>query len=144
MTFLNSYEEAYDSAMSKDEQSKGKPLAIDHNATSASPTEPVFVARSKGRLSTTDSLYSKTECRGVHFRSAITGFEAEPAENGDALGSRPMGVVLVLRGKSPRRSTLRKYGHSSERGRAFGLSRSHIRWTIGQTLARICLLCCPT
>jgi hypothetical protein len=47
------------SAMSKDEQPKGKPVAIDHNAISASSTEPAFVAPPKERLCTTDLLFSK-------------------------------------------------------------------------------------
>jgi len=36
------------SAMAKDEEPKGKPVAIDRNAISAFPTEPAFVAPPKG------------------------------------------------------------------------------------------------
>lgn len=34
--------------MAKDEEPKGKPVAIDRNAISAFPTEPAFVAPPKG------------------------------------------------------------------------------------------------
>ena len=36
------------SAMPTDDEPKSKPVAIDPNAISASPTEPAFVARPKG------------------------------------------------------------------------------------------------
>lgn len=77
--------------MSKDEQSKGKPLAIDSNATSASPTEPAFVARPKGApVYHGFAVLQDVSAEGFTF-GAITDFEAEPCNTGDAFVVAPDG-----------------------------------------------------
>jgi hypothetical protein len=79
------------SAMSKDEEPKGKPVAIDHNAMSASPTEPAFVARPKGApVYHGFVVLEDVSVEGFIF-GAITDFEAEPCDTGDAFVVAPDG-----------------------------------------------------
>ena len=77
--------------MSNDEQSKGKNLAIDLNATSASPTEPAFIARPKGEpVYYGFAVLEDVRVEGFTF-GAITDFEAEPTDTGDAFVIAPDG-----------------------------------------------------
>jgi len=77
--------------MPKDDTPKGKPLAIDRNATSASPTEPAFVARPKGApVYHGFSVLEDVSVEGFTF-GAITDFEAEPCDTGDAFVIAPDG-----------------------------------------------------
>lgn len=77
--------------MSKDEQSKGKPVAIDHNAMSASPTEPAFVTPPKGApVYHGFVVLEDVSVEGFTF-GAITDFDAEPCDVGDAFIVAPDG-----------------------------------------------------
>src|SRR5215470_12816961 len=77
--------------MSKDEQSKGKPVAVDHNAVSASPTEPAFVAPPKGApVYHGFVVLEDVSVEGFTF-GAITDFDAEPCDVGDAFIVSPDG-----------------------------------------------------
>jgi hypothetical protein len=70
---------------------KGKPLAIDRNAISASSTEPAFVARPKGALVYHGFVVLEdVSVEGFTF-GAITDFEAEPSDTGDAFVVAPDG-----------------------------------------------------
>jgi hypothetical protein len=68
---------------------KGRPLAVDHNATSASRKEPAFIARPAGA-----SVYhgfqvvEDVTVEGFAF-GKITDFEAEPTQEGDAFVVAP-------------------------------------------------------
>src|SRR5215472_2596344 len=86
----------YDSAMSNDEQAKGKPVALDCNATSASPTEPAFVARPKGApIYYGFAVLDDVAADGFTF-GAITDSEAEPTDTGDAFVIAPDGARAGL------------------------------------------------
>lgn len=78
-------------AMSKDEEPKGKPVAIDRNAISASPTEPAFAARPKGApVYHGFVVLDDVSAEGFTF-GAITDFEAELCDAGDAFVVAPDG-----------------------------------------------------
>ena len=65
-------------------QPKGRPLAIDANAVSASPTEPAFVARPAGApVYHGFQVLEDVVVEGFTF-GKITDFEAELCEEGDA------------------------------------------------------------
>jgi hypothetical protein len=87
----------------KDERRKGQPLAIDLTVASRSPDKPAFIARPEGAL-----VYhgfralDDVSVDGFTF-GAITDFEAEPCDCGDAFviapdGSRA-GLVWEVRPK---------------------------------------------
>jgi hypothetical protein len=77
--------------MSKQDQPKGRPLAIDPTATSAKPTEPAFVARPKGApVYYGFAALEDVIAEGFTF-GAITDFEAEPCDRGDAFVIAPDG-----------------------------------------------------
>jgi hypothetical protein len=79
------------SGMSSDEQPKGKPVAIDHNAISASATEPAFVTPPKGApVYHGFVVLDDVNVEGFTF-GAITDFEAEPCDAGDAFVVAPDG-----------------------------------------------------
>ena len=108
--------------MSNDETPKGKPLALDRNATSASPIEPAFVARPKGApVYYGFAVLEDVSADGFMF-GAITDFEAEPTDTGDASSSLQMTVGMGLYGKSLQRTTLRRYSHSSQRWGVWAVS----------------------
>ena len=66
--------------MSNDETPKGRPLALDRNATSASPTEPAFGPRPKGApVYYGFTVLEDVSADGFTF-GAITDFEAEPMD----------------------------------------------------------------
>lgn len=70
--------------MSNDEAPKGKPLAVDRNATSASQTEPAFIAPPKGAPAYYGfAVLADVSAEGFTF-GAITDFETEPTDTGDA------------------------------------------------------------
>jgi hypothetical protein len=81
----------YDFGMSQPDRPKGKPLAIDHTVASASSAEPAFATRP------TDApvyhgfvVLEDVTADGFTF-GAITDFEAEPCEAGDAFVVAPDG-----------------------------------------------------
>jgi hypothetical protein len=77
--------------MSEHEEHKGKPLAVDSNAASASPTEPAFIARPNGApVYHGFRVLEDVTVEGFTF-GAITDFEAEPCETGDAFVVAPDG-----------------------------------------------------
>ena len=79
------------SGMSKDEEPKGKPVAIDPSAVSASPTEPAFAAPPKGApVYHGFVVLDDVSVEGFTF-GAITDFEAEPCDVGDAFVVAPDG-----------------------------------------------------
>jgi hypothetical protein len=72
-------------------KNQGKPVAIDPNAISASPTEPAFVAPPKGAPVYHGFVVLKdVSAEGFTF-GAITDFEAEPCDAGDAFVVAPDG-----------------------------------------------------
>lgn len=77
--------------MSKQEKGKGKPVAIDHDAVSASPTEPAFVAPPKGAPVYHGFVVLEDVNVDGFTLGAITDFEAEPCEAGDAFIIAPDG-----------------------------------------------------
>jgi hypothetical protein len=78
-------------AMSEHEQAKGKPVAIDLDAVSASPTEPAFVTPPKGAPPYHGFVVLEdVNVEGFTF-GAITDFEAEPCDAGDAFIIAPDG-----------------------------------------------------
>jgi hypothetical protein len=81
----------YDFGMLKDDQSKGKPLAIDPNAVSASSAEPAFVARpADAPVYHGFAVLEDVTADGFTF-GAITDFEAELCDAGDAFVIAPDG-----------------------------------------------------
>lgn len=81
----------YDFGMLQDDQTKGKPLAIDHRAVSASPTAPAFVARPvDAPVYHGFRVLEDVTADGFTF-GAITDFEAEPCDAGDAFVIAPDG-----------------------------------------------------
>jgi hypothetical protein len=74
-----------------DKEYKGKPLAVDRHAASASPSEPAFVARPNGA----PVYYGFHVLEDVTVEGftlgAITDFEAEPSDTGDAFVVAPDG-----------------------------------------------------
>jgi hypothetical protein len=77
--------------MTEDEKQKGKPVAIDHNAMSASPTEPAFVAPPKGAPVYHGFVVLQDVSVEGFTLGAITDFEAEPCDAGDAFVVAPDG-----------------------------------------------------
>lgn len=68
---------------------KGRPLAIDPNAESASRTEPAFIARPQGApVYHGFRVLEDVVVEGFTF-GKITDFEAEPCEEGDAFVVAP-------------------------------------------------------
>jgi len=130
--------------MSNDEQAKGKNLAIDLNATSASPTEPAFLARPKG-APVYHGFPVLEDVRAEEFTfGAITDFEAEPTDTGDAFVIAPDGSRAGLVWEVSATKYFEEVRLLSEIGGECGLSPYLIRWTTALMLARICLLCYPT
>ena len=79
------------SNLSNDETPKGKSLALDRNATSASPTEPAFITPPKGApVYYGFAVLDDVSADGFTF-GAITDFETEPTDNGDAFIIAPDG-----------------------------------------------------
>ena len=77
--------------MSEQDQLKGQPLAVDLKAKSASPTEPAFVARPEGApVYYGFVVLEDVSVEGFTF-GAITDFEAEPCDAGDAFIVAPDG-----------------------------------------------------
>lgn len=77
--------------MSEPEEHKGKPLAVDRHAASASPTEPAFVGRPNGApVYHGFRVLEDVTVEGFTF-GAITDFETEPCEAGDAFVVAPDG-----------------------------------------------------
>src|SRR5215471_20798225 len=77
--------------MREDRQPKGRPLAIDHNAPSASATEPAFVARPEGTPVYHGFVVLEDVNVGGFTLGKITDFEAEPSDTGDAFVIAPDG-----------------------------------------------------
>src|SRR5262252_5017589 len=77
--------------MSQDEQPKGKPLALDRDAISASATEPAFVARPKGAPVYYGFVVLHDVAADGFTLGAITDFEVEPSGSGDAFVIAPDG-----------------------------------------------------
>lgn len=68
---------------------KGLPLLLDPNAKSASPTEPAFIARPEGQpVYYGFAILEDVTCEGFTL-GAITAFEAEPTDEGDAFVIAP-------------------------------------------------------
>jgi hypothetical protein len=78
-------------AMSKDEPPKGKPVAIDRDAASASQTEPAFVTPSKGAPVYHGFVVLEDVNVDGFTLGAITDFEAERCDAGDAFIIAPDG-----------------------------------------------------
>ena len=78
------------SAMAND-KAKGKPVAIDHNAASASQTEPAFVTPPKGAPAYHGFVVLEDVNVDGFTLGAITDFEAEPCDAGDAFVIAPDG-----------------------------------------------------
>jgi hypothetical protein len=77
--------------MPKDQQPKGQPLAIDRKAPSASATEPAFIARPEGApVYHGFAVLEDVNVEGFTL-GAITDFEAEPTDAGDAFVIAPDG-----------------------------------------------------
>jgi hypothetical protein len=76
--------------MSNKEQ-KSKPLALDRNATSASPSDPAFVARPKGKPVYYGFVVLEDVAADGFTFGTITDFEAEPTNSGDAFVIAPDG-----------------------------------------------------
>lgn len=74
-----------------DDMSKGRPLAIDATALSASPTEPAFIAPPEGApVYHGFVILDDIDVDGFTL-GKITDFEAEPCEEGDAFVIAPDG-----------------------------------------------------
>jgi hypothetical protein len=70
-------------------QPKGRPLAVDPNATSASRTEPAFIAKPAGApVYHGLQVLKDVVVEGFTF-GKITDFEAEPRQEGDAFVIAP-------------------------------------------------------
>lgn len=94
-----------------DERQRGRPLAIDHRAASASPTEPALVARPEGAPVYHGFVILDDVVVDGFTLGKLTDWEAEPCETGDAF-------VIGARRKSGRsclgslRSTPLPRGHA--------------------------------
>ena len=110
--------------MPKDQQPKGQPLAIDRKAPSASATEPAFIARPEGApVYHGFAVLEDVNVEGFTL-GAITDFEAEPTDAGDAFVIATA-AVAVWSGRSARIGTSRRCALSNRIGGVFGLSHSH-------------------
>lgn len=79
------------SAMAKDDKTKGKPVAVDRDAVSASQTEPAFVTPPKGAPVYHGFVVLEDVNVDGFTLGAITDFEAEPCDAGDAFIIAPDG-----------------------------------------------------
>src|ERR1700759_2578049 len=70
---------------------KGRPLALDPNAKSASPTEPAFIARPKGAPVSHGFVVLDDVVIDGFTLGSISDFEAEPMNEGDAFVIAPDG-----------------------------------------------------
>ena len=70
---------------------KGRPLAIDATARSASPTEPAFIARPEGAPVYYGFVVLDDVTVDGFTLGKITDFEAEPCDEGDAFVIAPDG-----------------------------------------------------
>lgn len=70
---------------------QGRPLAIDHKAVSASPTEPAFVTRPLGAALYHGFVILDDVVVDGFTLGKITDWEAEPCETGDAFVIAPDG-----------------------------------------------------
>jgi hypothetical protein len=77
--------------MQEDGQLKGQPLKIDTKATSASPSEPAFVAPPEGAPVYHGFVVLEDVNVGGFTFGAITDFEAQPCDAGDAFVVAPDG-----------------------------------------------------
>lgn len=76
---------------SKNDIPKGRPLAIDANAQSASRTEPAFIARPEGAPVYHGFVVLDDVTVDGFTLGKITDFEAEPCDTGDAFVVAPDG-----------------------------------------------------
>jgi hypothetical protein len=74
-----------------DEDQHGQPLAVDHKAASASPTEPAFIARPDGAPVYHGFVILDDVAADGFTLGKITDWEAEPCETGDAFVIAPDG-----------------------------------------------------
>jgi hypothetical protein len=75
--------------MTDDEMAKGRPLALDPTAKSASPSQPAFLARPAGTpVYHGFQVLDDINVDGFVF-GKITDFEAEPTDSGDAFVIAP-------------------------------------------------------
>ena len=74
-----------------DDVPKGRPLAIDVTAQSASPTEPAFIARPDGAPVYHGFVVLDDVTVDGFTLGKITDFEAEPCDEGDAFVIAPDG-----------------------------------------------------
>jgi hypothetical protein len=74
-----------------DDVPKGRPLAIDATARSASPTEPAFIARPDGAPVYHGFVVLDNVTVDGFTLGKITDFEAEPCDEGDAFVVAPDG-----------------------------------------------------
>ena len=74
-----------------DDVPKGRPLAIDATAQSASPTEPAFIARPEGAPVYYGFVVLDDVTVDGFTLGKITDFEAEPCDEGDAFVIAPDG-----------------------------------------------------
>jgi hypothetical protein len=74
-----------------DDVPKGRPLAIDATAHSASPTEPAFIARPEGAPVYYGFVVLDDVTVDDFTLGKITDFEAEPCDEGDAFVIAPDG-----------------------------------------------------
>ena len=74
-----------------DERQRGRPLAIDRKAASASPSEPAFIARPEGAPVYHGFVILDDVAVDGFILGKITDWEAEPCEKGDAFVIAPGG-----------------------------------------------------
>ena len=74
-----------------DEIRRGRPIAADQNAKSASPTEPAFIARPAGAPAYYGFVVLDDVVVDGFTLGKITDWEAEPCEEGDAFVIAPDG-----------------------------------------------------
>jgi hypothetical protein len=74
-----------------EQEKAGKSVAIDHDAVSASPTEPAFIAPPKGAPVYHGFVVLEDVNVEGFTLGAITDFEAEPCDAGDAFIVAPDG-----------------------------------------------------
>jgi hypothetical protein len=118
--------------MSKDEEPKGKPVAIDPNAISASPTKPAFVAPPKGApVYHGFVVLEDVSVEGFTF-GAITDFEASRVTLGMPSSLRRMAVAPGLCGKSRDRVHRVHRGSATFRARQMGCLGSLVPVPYGQ------------